>query len=123
MAKLCNSHRSALVGKGFDYSEAARHGGHKTGIGECIDFLRDGEWWCGWCYGYCCRFDYGWWSYDCLCRFGYGWWGVWLLRQCLFGRKGLCVIFGIEGRNVLHSDVAMKMADGASVRGGLLRSR
>ena len=33
------------------------------------------------------------------------------------------MIFGIEGRNVLHSDVAMKMDDGASDLGGLLRSR
>jgi hypothetical protein len=33
------------------------------------------------------------------------------------------MIFGIEGRNVLHSDVAMKMDDGASDLGGLLGSR
>jgi hypothetical protein len=33
------------------------------------------------------------------------------------------MIFGIEGRYILHSDVAMKMDDGASDLGGLLRSR
>ena len=32
------------------------------------------------------------------------------------------MIFRIDGRNVLHSDVAMKMDDGASDLGGLLRS-